>query len=110
MEEKMARETANDPTRITTDHTEIRQWAERHGARPARVKGTGGPNDPGILRLDLPGDGPDPNLEPISWEEWFRAFDENQLAFVYEDEKAAGHPSTFNKLVSRETAEERARR
>jgi hypothetical protein len=24
--------------------------------------------------------GPDPNLEEISWEEWFRAFQENGLA------------------------------
>lgn len=105
----MARDTATETTRITTDHEEIRQWAEAHGARPARVKGTGTREDLGI-RLDLPGDGPDPNLEPISWEEWFKAFEENQLAFVYEDERAAGHRSTFNKLVSRERAEERVRR
>jgi hypothetical protein len=51
-------------------------------------------------------DGPDPNLEEIIWEEWFRAFDENGLAFIYE----ADERSTFNKLVSRETAEERPRR
>ena len=95
-------------TRITTDHEEIRRWAEAHGGRPARVKGTGGQGDPGILRLDLPGDGPDPNLEEISWDEWFRAFEENQLAFVYEDETVSGKRSTFNKLVSRETARERA--
>jgi hypothetical protein len=90
-------------TRITTDHEAIRRWAEAHGGRPARVKGTGGQGDPGILRLDLPGDEPDP-----SWDEWFRAFDENQLAFVYEDETVSGKRSTFNKLVSRETARERA--
>jgi hypothetical protein len=101
---------ATATTRATTDHDEIRRWAEAHGARPARVKSTGGPNDPGILRLDLPGDGPDPNLEPISWEEWFRAFDENNLAFLYEERTADGQPSTFNKLVSRETVEERSRR
>jgi hypothetical protein len=102
--------TTREVTRITTDHDEIRRWAEAHGARPARVKGTGGPGDPGILRLDLPGDGPDPNLEEISWDEWFRAFDENRLALVYEDETVSGKRSTFNKLVSRETAQERARR
>jgi ABC-type thiamine transport system substrate-binding protein len=49
-------------------------------------------------------------LEEISWDEWFRAFDENQLAFVYEDETVSGKRSTFNKLVSRETARERAHR
>jgi hypothetical protein len=70
------------------------------------VKGTGGRDDPGILRLDLPGDGPDPNLEEISRDDWFRAFDENDLAFVNE----ADERCTFNKLVSRETAEARSRR
>ena len=106
----MARQTTTEGTKVTTDHEEIRRWAEARGARPARVKDTGGRNDPGILRLDLPGDGPDPNLEPISWEDWFRAFDENQLAFVYQDETVDGKPSTFNKLVSRATVEERAQR
>ena len=28
-------------------------------------------------------EGPDPNLEEISWDEWLQAFDENGLAFVY---------------------------
>lgn len=83
----------------TTDHQTIRKWAEQRGGKPARVKGTGNRSgDPGILRIDLPGDGPDPNLEPISWEEWFSAFDENRLAFLYEDEPE----SRFNKLVRRE--------
>jgi hypothetical protein len=106
----MARNTTTESTKVTTDHEEIRRWAEAHGARPARVRGTGGRDDPGILRLDLPGDGPDPNLEPISWEDWFRAFDENRLAFLYQDETVDGKRSTFNKLVSRETVEERAHR
>jgi hypothetical protein len=59
--------------RLTTEHETIRRWAGARGGRPARVKSTGrGRDDPGILRIDLPGDGPDPNLEPISWDEWFR--------------------------------------
>lgn len=37
----------------TTDHEEIRRWAESRGARPARVRGTGNSGDPGIIRLDL---------------------------------------------------------
>src|SRR5581483_10832837 len=31
----------DEMTRTTTDHNEIRKWAEDRGARPARVKGTG---------------------------------------------------------------------
>ncbi len=85
--------------KLTTDHEVIRRWAEERGGKPARVKGTGhAPDDPGILRIDLPGDGPDPNLEPIAWDQWFKSFDENRLAFLYEDDK----DSRFNKLVSRD--------
>jgi hypothetical protein len=91
-------------SKVTTDHEEIRRWVESHGGRPARVKDTGKGDDPGILRIDFPGDGDDEGLEPISWDEWFEWFDRNGLAFVYQDEKADGEPSTFNKLVSREAA------
>jgi hypothetical protein len=91
-------------SKVTTDHEAIRRWVESHGGRPARVKDTGHGDDPGILRIDFPGDGDDEGLEPISWDEWFEWFDRNGLAFVYQDEKADGEPSTFNKLVSREAA------
>jgi hypothetical protein len=91
-------------TKVTIDHEEIRRWVESRGGKPARVIETGGDSDPGILRIDFPGDGDDESLEPISWDEWFEWFDRNNLAFVYQDEKASGESSTFNKLVARETA------
>jgi hypothetical protein len=94
----MAEATRSSAT-TTTDHETIRRWAEARGGTPARVKSTGhGSDDPGILRIDLPGDGPDPNLEPISWDDWFRAFDANGLAFLYEEDTN----SRFYKLVSRD--------
>jgi hypothetical protein len=41
---------------------------------------------PGNLILRLCGFwGPDPNLEPISCDEWFKEFDEKQLASIYEE-------------------------
>jgi hypothetical protein len=91
-------------SKVTTDHEEIRRWVEARGGRPARVRDTGGGDDPGILRIEFPGDGPDENLEPISWDAWFEWFDRNGLAFVYQEEKADGELSTFNKLASREPA------
>jgi hypothetical protein len=94
----MAEASTHSSATMTTDHETIRRWAEERGGTPARVKGTGrGSDDPGILRIDLPGDGPDPNLEPISWDEWLRAFDENGLAFLHESDPN----SRFYKLVSR---------
>jgi hypothetical protein len=91
-------------SKTTTDHETIRRWAEARGARPACVRGTGDAKDPGMIRLDFPGYSGQ-SLEPISWEEWFRAFDENDLALVYQDETAGGERSNFNKLVSRHPAE-----
>ena len=88
----------------TTDHDEIRRWAEARGGRPARVEDTGSDGDPGLIRLmfqDAP-QADDANLEEISWEEWFDAFDENGLALVYQEQTADGEQSRFNKLVSRE--------
>ena len=92
-------------TRVITDHEEIRRWAEERGARPARVKGTGGPGDPGMIRLDFPGYTGEETLEPISWDEWFRKFDESNLALLYQEKTASGRKSNFNKLVSRDAVE-----
>src|SRR5438093_8323369 len=103
-----ARTTTTSPvstTNLTTDHDIIRRWAEAHGARPASVRGTGGPGDIGVLRLDFPGYTGAETLEHISWDEWFEKFDERDLALLYQDTTAAAEPSNFNKLVSRSGVE-----
>jgi hypothetical protein len=89
-------------TKKTTDHEEIRRWVEERGGKPARVRETGSDGDPGILRIDFPGGAGEESLEPISWDEWFQKFDEQQLAVLYQDEKASGEGSTFLKLVKRD--------
>jgi hypothetical protein len=97
--------------KITTDHEQIRSWAESRGGKPACVAGTGGKGDPGILRIMFP-EAPyanDENLREMSWDEWFKAFDANDLALVYEETTAQGQPSRFYKMISRETAEARSR-
>ena len=91
----------------TTNHHEIRKWAEARKAKPARVKGTGRGDDPGMIRLDFPGYSGEDSLEEISWDQWFSAFDDNNLALVYQDRTADGQRSNFNKLIARETSEAR---
>ena len=87
---------------ITTDHDEIRSWAEARDGKPACVRGTGrSEGDPGILRIDLPGGAGRESLEHIDWDEWFEKFDEQQLAAVLQERKADGEESTFIKLVDR---------
>ncbi len=89
----------------TTDHKTIRRWAEERGAKPSCVRGTGGKNDVGMLRLDFPGYTGEDKLEEISWDDWFGKFDERKLALVFQEETAGGERSNFNKLVSRDNVE-----
>jgi hypothetical protein len=89
-------------SKTTTNHDEIRRWVEARGGHPASVRETGNGDDPGILRIDF-GD-QDEGLETISWDEFFQAFDENDLAFLYQEETEDGGESRFNKFISRENA------
>ena len=91
-------------SRVTTDHEEIRKWAEERGAKPAAVKRTGGKDDVGIIRLDFPGYSGEDSLEEISWQEFFEKFEEAELALVIQDATADVERSNFNKLVSRNKA------
>lgn len=104
-------------TKITTDHDEIRNWAEERGGQPAAVRSTHGQghgqehgkSGAGIIRIEFP-DAPHSKhdaLEEISWEEFFEKFDESNLALLYQEETAGGEKSNFNKLIGRETAEAR---
>ncbi|MBV9018204.1 MAG: hypothetical protein JO213_19660 [Alphaproteobacteria bacterium] len=95
--------------KITTDHDEIRKWAEARGGRPAAVRKTHGKDDPGIIRIEFPRapHAKDDALEEITWNEFFEKFDEADLAMVYQEETARGQKSNFNKLIGRETAEAR---
>ena len=92
-------------SRATVDHDQIRRWAEERGGHPAQVIGTGSDEDPGILRIDFPGYSGEGRLEEISWDEFFKKFDENDLALVYQEETSGGDASNFNKLVNRDSVE-----
>ena len=96
-------------TNITTDHDEIRKWAEARGGRPAVVRSTHGKGGTGIIRLEFPNapNADDEALEEISWEEFFEKFDDADLALLYQEKTAGGQKSNFNKLIGRETAEAR---
>ena len=95
--------------KITTDHDEIREWAEERGGRPAVVRSTQGKGGTGILRIEFPGapNADNDALEEISWDEFFEKFDDAKLALLYQEKTANGQKSNFNKLIGRETAEAR---
>ena len=82
----------------TTDPKEIQQWTQKHGGVPSIIKGTedDGKGE-GVLRINFPKKSDsNESFEVISWEEFFREFENNKLALLYDP---AGH---FNKLVSRD--------
>jgi hypothetical protein len=54
-----------------------------------RTKGKGG-----ILRVNF-GE-PEEGLEPVEWEEFFKIFDDNNLAFLRQDKASNDKPSRFN--------------
>ena len=85
--------------RQTTDHEEIRRWAEARDGRPATVADTAERGeDAGVLRIAFRDD---PDLQDIGWDEFFEKFDQEDLAFLYQDRTEDGGQSRFFKLVSR---------
>jgi hypothetical protein len=98
--------TGTSESKVTTDHEEIRRWVEERGGHPARVKGTEKGESVGLLRIDYPGFSGEGKLEEITWDEFFEGFDENNLAFLYQEKTKDGKQSRFSKLVDRDKAEE----
>ncbi|ODA66710.1 hypothetical protein A7A08_02478 [Methyloligella halotolerans] len=91
-------------TKITIDHSKIKQWAEERGGRPATVSDTGKGGEAGILRLDFePKDAP--GLDLISWDEFFDKFEKERLVMMYQEKTEDGSTSRFHKFVERETAQ-----
>ncbi len=87
----------------TTDHDEIRAWAEEKGGKPAAVERTHQGGDVGIIRIMFP-DSPQSehqSLVEISWDEFFEQFEESNLALLYEPD------SLFSKIIGRDTLERR---
>lgn len=103
MAEAAKRQKAVDhDTHRTRDHDTVRRWAEKRGGRPTMVEGTQ------ILRIDFddPDGSRDEKLVPVSWDEFFRVFDERGLEFLYQGHTHDGHISRFNKFVYSDTDSE----
>ncbi len=81
----------------TRNHEVIKHWAEERRAEPAAVAGTEHEGRAGVLRLDFPGYGTVPK---ISWDDWFKTFDDRELIFLYQEHLKNGNTSNFFKLNS----------
>ena len=87
--------------KTTTDHNEIRKWIEDRKGRPTVVEGTESKDGEGILRVDF--QKPNDKLEEISWDDFFKTFDDRKLAFLHQDKTKDGSTSRFFKFVHRES-------
>ncbi|MFC0529127.1 hypothetical protein [Phytohabitans kaempferiae] len=85
---------------VTSDHEVIRQWGERRDAAPATISGTEHNGRAGVLTFDFPLGNRGGRLRRITWDEWFRAFDERNLNFLYQEERKDGRQSNFFRLES----------
>jgi len=95
-----ARDELASGSRITTDHDEIREWVDEHGGRPVRGPVLSAEGQYGTIEIDFSGGRADRSLEPVDWDEWFRIFDDDQLALLIRDEDQGGDTRLFE-LVRR---------
>lgn len=58
--------------------------------------------EPELPRINFPGYSGRERLKNISWEEFFKKFDEKHLTFLYQEKKQSGEESRFWKVISEE--------
>ncbi|MFP5439073.1 MAG: hypothetical protein ACLGH8_14935 [Bacteroidia bacterium] len=82
----------------TISHDTIRNWAKARGGKPAVLKDiNGNPSD--HLHINFLGFAE--GDVPISWEEFFAIFDQNDLEFIYCEQTSEGMESRFSKFIKR---------
>tara|TARA_R110002020_G_scaffold283271_1_gene499014 strand:+ start:473 stop:757 length:285 start_codon:yes stop_codon:yes gene_type:complete len=92
----------NGKSESTMNHQKIKKWVEDRQGKPALVKGTGDTGTGGgLLRINFPG-GAEESLENITWDKFFKIFDENEVQFLYQDENKDGEQSRFFKFVNKD--------
>lgn len=93
--------------KTTIDHEAIKRWAMMHQGNPQCINHVQAEGDKVGIRINFPGPDDDTFLsddhppKDISWDEFFRIFDDQGLAFVYEEE-SRGDPSLAYRFRRRE--------
>lgn len=78
----------------TRNHDVIRQWARARDAAPVVIIGTEHGELPGALAFSFPDVG-GADLKQVSWDEWFKMFDDRGFSFVYQETTEDGLASDF---------------
>ncbi|OGD69734.1 hypothetical protein A3A84_01015 [Candidatus Collierbacteria bacterium RIFCSPLOWO2_01_FULL_50_23] len=99
--------------KTTTSHVVIRGWAENHGGKPALIVD---PNQFDLevgLRVDFPGKQDEALLsrahhnQDVSWDEFFKVFEEQQLAFDYLEEPGETDLVDAYRFIKREALKDK---
>ncbi len=89
----------------TTDRDTIKRWVERRRGRPAAIRARSREDyEAAPPRIDFPEYRSTGVVRRISWEEFFRKFEEKGLAFVYQEQTPTGELSRFFRFVYRDAA------
>lgn len=91
---------------MTTNHEEIKKWAVENGARPAIIDQQQARGDTVGIRLNFPGKEDEELLSvsqtrDISWDEFFRIFEEEDLTFLYTEDKQTSNPTDWYSFDNR---------
>jgi len=99
--------------KVTTDHNVILRWAQDRGGRPAAVTLRPGHNHTPSVSIDFPGhpahatiaeawSASGASIAPLTWDEFFEKFEQDGLAFLYQERTCTGMPSRLFRIVSRQ--------
>jgi hypothetical protein len=95
----------DDQVYATTDHDFIRDWTAGHSGMPAMYRRIGQIGQ-GDLVINFPGDGSDEPLVDISWADFFQRFEDQNLAFVYQESDTGAENERFYGLIDRKVIED----
>jgi hypothetical protein len=71
--------------KVTVDKATMKQWIEAHQGWPALVKSSNRAGAGRMLRIGFPDVEEREQLMKITWEEFFRIFEQENLAFLYQE-------------------------
>ena len=94
---------------LTSDHDEIRRWAEKHGGHPAILDHPIARADKLGIRIDFPGETHEVLMtekRAATWDEFFKIFEEQRLLFSYDDEPRGRDPSDWYRFEKRDAQPE----
>lgn len=77
--------------KVTINHEEIQAWVEKHHGTAQLIDEIDATGDSVGIRIDFPGTKDDMLIDrekyrKATWEDWFKVFEQQNLAFGYDDE------------------------